>query len=389
MTTAEIIRTEDAFQIPTYRKLPIALVHGKGSYVEDADGLKYLDFYGGHCVTLLGHCPPRVVRAIRRQAGTLLFYSNVAYSDVRARAAALLARLAPAGLGNIFFCNSGTEAVETALKIARKATGRTGIIAMEGDFHGRTLGSLATTWNHTYRAPYRRVLPETQFAPLGDLSAVRQLLESSDDIAAVLLEPIQSIAGMVQAPPAYYRELRTLCDAHGALLIFDEVQTGIGRTGTFSVAEQYGITPDIITLAKSLGSGVPVGATLISDTLVHGVGIGDQGSTFGGGMLAMAAVEATLQTVLEDGLMDRAGAIFSAIEAIAKPKVQAVRGRGCLIGLDFGRPCAPAVIALRQRGVLTGGSGDPHVMRLMPPLTTTSRDIEYFAEAFRSVQHDG
>ena len=382
MTTAEIVRAEDSFLVPTYRKLPIALVRGEGAYVWDADGKRYLDFYGGHCVTLLGHCPPRVVEAVRRQASTLLFYSNVVYSDVRARAAALLARAAPAGLGNVFFCNSGTEAVETALKIARKATGRSEVIAMEGDFHGRTLGSLATTWNSTYRAPYQRVLPRTHFVPLGDVGAVQHALEASGDVAAVFLEPIQSIAGMVQAPASYYRGLRELCDATGTLLIFDEVQTGIGRTGTFSIAEQYGITPDLITLAKGLGSGVPVGATMASDALSAGVEYGDQGSTFGGGMLAMAAVEATVQTILDGNLMGRAADVFSGVQDVAKPYVESVRGRGCLVGLDFGRPCAPVVTALREHGVLSGGSEDPHVMRLMPPLITSDAELECFADGF-------
>ena len=381
MTTAQITQAEDAFLIHTYRKFPIALVRGEGSYVWDANGKRYLDLYGGHAVTLLGHCPPKVVAAIQRQAARLLFYSNVVYSDVRARAAALLADVAPEGLGNIFFCNSGTEAVETALKIARKATGRQRIIAMEGDFHGRTLGSLATTWNPAYRAPYQAVLPDTHFVPFGDLDAAGRALEAHEGAAAVIVEPIQSISGMVQAPAAYYQGLRARCDQAGALLIFDEVQTGIGRTGTFSVAEQYDVVPDIITLAKSLGSGIPVGATLVSDALASGVQYGDQGSTFGGGMLAMAAVEATLQTILDENLMSRAAVIHRAVAAIAAPHVQAVRGRGCLIGLDFGRPCVPVLSALREKGVLAGGSGDPHVMRLMPPLITTDAALDAFAEA--------
>jgi len=381
MTTAEVIRLEDEFTIPTYRKFSIALVRGKGAHVWDAEGNRYLDFYGGHCVTLLGHCPPRVVEAVRKQTSNLLFYSNVVYSDVRARAAALLGSLAPEGLGNIFFCNSGTEAIETALKIARKATGRQGIVAMEGDFHGRTLGSLATTWNSTYRAPYAAVLPQTRFVSFGNLEAAQRALEAHGDVAAIVLEPIQSIAGMTEAPATYYQGLRKLCDATGTLLIFDEVQTGIGRTGTFSVAEQYSITPDIITLAKSLGSGVPVGATLMSDALAADVQYGDQGSTFGGGMLAMAAVEATLQTIAGDGLMYRAKEIFDKIQAVTAPYVREIRGRGCLIGLNFGSPCAPVLTSLRKLGVLAGGSGDPHVMRLMPPLITTDTHVERFGQA--------
>ena len=382
MTTSEIIRIEDDCLLPTYRKFPLAIVQGEGPYVWDADGKKYLDFYGGHCVTILGHCPPKVVQALKQQASTLLFYSNVVYSDIRAKAGHLLATLAPIGLGNIFFCNSGTEAVETALKIARKASGKAGLIAMEGDFHGRTLGSLATTWNGAYRAPYQSVLPHTHFVPFGDIAAIQEVLHGSDPVAAVFLEPIQSIAGMVEAPASYYQELRTLCDETGTLLIFDEVQTGIGRTGTFSIAEHYGIIPDIITLAKSLGSGMPVGATLVSDGLAADVAFGDQGSTFGGGMLAMAAVEATLQTIVKEELMSQADIIYAAIKKIVQPHVKAIRGRGCLIGVDFGRPCASVITELRAQGVLAGGSGDPRVMRLMPPLITSDAELDLFAAAF-------
>ena len=381
MTTADIIREEDAFLLPTYRKMPLALVRGDGSYVWDADGKRYLDFYGGHCVTLLGHCPPRVVEALHRQANHLLFYSNVAYSDVRARAAAALCSAAPKGLRHVFFCNSGTEAVETALKIARKATGRAGLLAMEGAFHGRTLGSLAATWKSAYRAPYASVLPETQFVPFGDLDAAEQALHSQHDTAAVILEPIQSIAGMVQAPASYFQGLRALCDVYGAQLIFDEVQTGVGRTGTFSISEAYGVTPDLIVLAKSLGSGVPVGAALVSDALSLTVHYGDQGSTFGGGMLAMAAVEATMQTIIEGNLMESANDIFNAIKASVGASVCSFRGRGCLIGLELDRACAPVLGALREEGVLAGGSGDPRVIRLMPPLTTSALDIEIFGAA--------
>ena len=380
MTTEEIIHLEDAFQIPTYRKLPVALVRGEGSYVWDADGNRYLDFYGGHCVALLGHCPPRVVAAVQAQAAQLIFYSNVAYSPVRAHAAALLADVAP--LGHVFFCNSGTEANETALKLARKTTGKPGVVAMEGGFHGRTLGSLATTWNATYRAPYAAVLPETHFVPFGDLGAVEAVLEAHDDLAAVILEPIQSIAGIVEAPDAYYVDLRALCDRHGVLLLFDEVQTGVGRTGTFSISEPFGLTPDLITLAKSLGSGVPVGAVLASDAIAAGVEHGDQGSTFGGGMLAMAAVTATLETILEEGLMDRARAIHQQIRLAVGPLVKQVRGRGCLIGLELDGAAQPVLAQLREAGVLAGGSGNPNVLRLMPPLNASDEDVALFAEAF-------
>ncbi len=383
MKTADIIAQEEACLIPTYRKMPLALVRGEGSYVWDADGRRFLDFYGGHCVTVLGHCPARVTQALKRQADTMLFYSNVVYSDMRARAASRLARMAPPGLDWIFFCNSGTEAVETALKLARKATGRMRVLSMEGDFHGRTLGSLATTWNPAYREPYRPLLGGTQFVPFGDLDAARHAVD--DSVAAVVLEPIQSIAGMVEADPEYYRALRELTREQGCMLIFDEVQTGVGRTGTFSVSEQYGMRPDIITLAKSLGSGVPVGAVLTAADIAETVQYGDHGSTFGGGMMAMAALEATLATIEEESLMQRAAVIYDAIARELSPGSASVRGRGCLMGIELREPAAGVLAALRERSVLAGSSQDSHVIRVLPPLTATPRDVEFFLTALRSI----
>ncbi|MCY3615764.1 MAG: aspartate aminotransferase family protein [Bacteroidetes bacterium] len=386
MNTQAILRDEDTFLIPTYKKMPVALVRGEGCYVWDSDGKRYLDFYGGHCVTPLGHCPPRVVDAIKQQSDRLLFYSNVVYSDVRARATRLLAEMAP--LKRIFFCNSGTEAIETALKIARKSTGRSEVVSMIGAFHGRTLGSLATTWNPGYRAPFKEVLANSHFLPIGDLAAAGSFLTRNNDIAAVLIEPVQSIAGMVSAPVEYFQGLRKLCDSTSTLLIFDEVQTGVGRTGTFSISEQFGIVPDMITLAKSLGSGIPVGATLLSETLSDEIQFGDQGSTFGGGMIAMSAVEATLQSIREDNLMNRAPIIFDAIKDALQPFALEMRGHGCLIGVRIKPKVSTILPALREHGVLAGSSADPHVMRLMPPLIAGAEQIAEFAEAFRNVVED-
>ena len=384
MTSAETIALERALEIPTYSKFPMALERGDGSYVWDAEGTRYLDFYGGHCVALLGHCPPRVVEAVQQQAEQLLFYSNVAHNSTRAQAARKLVDLAPDGLGHVFFANSGSEANETALKLARTVTGRSAVVALDGAFHGRTLGALAATHKPAYRAPYADVLPETRFVPWGDHEALQDAL-APGDVAAVILEPIQSIAGMRMLPPVCAPGLRRLCDAHGTLLIFDEVQTGVGRTGTFSISESYGITPDLITLAKSLGAGVPVSAVLTSDAVAATVEPGDQGSTFGGGMLAMAAVAACLDTLVEEDLMARAAAIHAQIEAQVGPLVDAVRGKGCLLGLKLDRPVAPVLDALREHGVLAGSSADPHVMRLMPPLTATDDDVTLFATALADV----
>lgn len=388
MTTQEIIALEDRYQLPTYQKMPLALDRGAGSFVWDVDGNRYLDYYGGHCVALLGHCPPRVVDAIQRQSERLLFYSNVVYSEVRARAAQLLAEMAPQGLQHVFFCNSGTEANETALKLARKYTRRQVVVSTQGGFHGRTLGSLAATWTPSYRDPYLASLAEAVFVPFGDADAASRVLAERDDVAAVIVEPLQSMAGVTEAPATYYQTLRDVCKQHGVMLIFDEVQTGVGRTGTFSISEQLNVRPDLITLAKSLGSGMPVGAVLASDALAASVAFGDQGTTFGGGMLAMAAVEATLQTLLDDDLMSRAPVVFEQIRSGVSDAVVAVRGRGCLVGLHLDRHAAPVVSALRGHGVLAGTSSDPYVMRLMPPINTRDEEVDAFLDALeQSLKH--
>lgn len=385
MDTRKTIELEDRWQVPTYRKRPIAVSRGEGARVWDADGDRYLDFYGGHCVALLGHAHPAITEALARQAGELLFYSNFVYSPVRARAASALARLAPEGLQHVFFCNSGTEANETALKLARKTTGRPVIVSMIGGFHGRTLGSLSVTWGDGYRAPYEMVMGPSEFTPFGDREAVERLLNGRQDVAAVIVEPIQSMAGVCEASPAYFKGLREACDRAGCMLIFDEVQTGVGRTGTFSISEALDVRPDLITMAKSLGNGVPVGAVLVGDAIASEVQPGDQGTTFGGGMLAMAAVEAVLQVLERDGLMNRALEIEARVRDRVGPLVHGVRGRGALLGIDLGRPARPVLDALFERGVIAGGSSDPHVVRLMPPLVTTDEEIDEFASILRTV----
>lgn len=385
MNTRETIALEDQCQIPTYRKLPIAVQRGEGCWVWDADGDRYLDFYGGHCVALLGHAHPAVTAALQAQASELLFYSNAVYSPVRARAASALAALAPEGMRHVFFCNSGTEANETAIKLARKHTGRPLIVAMEGGFHGRTLGSLAVTWGAGYRGPYESVLGPTAFVPFGDLEAAERLLADRSDVAAVMLEPIQSMAGVYEAPSAYFQGLRAACDRAGCALIFDEVQTGVGRTGTFSISESLGVRPDLITLAKSLGNGVPVGAVLVDDAIASEVRFGDQGTTFGGGMLAMAAVEAVLGALGDGALMDRARAIEERVRERTRPLVRSVRGRGALLGLELEGPARPVLDGLFARHVIAGGASDPRVIRIMPPLVTPDEAIDHFADALREV----
>jgi acetylornithine/N-succinyldiaminopimelate aminotransferase len=385
-TTAEIIATEDAWQLATYAKLPIALVSGQGSYVWDADGRRYLDLYGGHCVAIAGHCHPRLVAAIREQAGKLLFYSNVVYSDVRAIAAQRVASLAPAGLQRVFFCNSGTEANETALKLARKHSARRRVISMADGFHGRTLGSLGATGLQKYRDPNYPLPVEHGFIPYGDVEALRRSVDR--DVAAVILEPIPSMGGIRVADDAWFRELRAICDQTGALLVFDEVQTGFGRTGRMFFGEHAGVTPDIITGAKGVAGGVPAGVVFVRESVAARVSHGEQGTTFGGGPLACAAMAAVAQILRDEDLpgnAERIGArLVDGLSAVRG--VVSVTGRGLMLGLNLSRPAKPVIGDLREAGFLTGScEGDANQIRLLPPLTLNADEADTFVSAVQAI----
>lgn len=369
--TDAIRAIEDACQMPTYAKLPIALVRGEGSWVWDADGTRYLDLYGGHAVALTGHCHPRVVAALRAQAGRLLFFSNVVYNDVRAAAVKALTDIAPEGLRSVFLCNSGAEANETALKIARKHTGRMRVVSMHEGFHGRTLGALGATGMPNYRDPAYPIPTEHTYIPFGDAEALEAAL--GDDVAAVMLEPIPSMGGIRMADKAYFQALRTACDAHGALLIFDEVQTGFGRTGRMWYGEHVDVTPDLITSAKGIASGFPAGVAFVREDLSERMQPGEQGTTFGGGPMASAAIAATVRTLVEDDLAANAARIGCVLHGAleAHPAVTGVSGLGLLFGFELDRPAKPVVRALVEQGILCGGSSRPNQIRLLPPLTLT------------------
>jgi|SRR5687768_7498851 len=379
------IAEETSAQLGTYAKLPVVAVRGEGIILYDATGKSYYDFYCGHAVTLLGHCPPPVVAAIQEQAARLIFYSNIVYNDVRAAYAAQLVGVAPQGYGQVFFCNSGAEANETALKVSRKFTGRPTILAMEGAFHGRTMGALAMTDNPKYKAGFGPLLPGVHFVPFGDLDAVS--LAMSEEVAAVILEPVQSIAGVRVAAPSYYQGLREVCDRWGSLLVFDEIQTGLGRTGRLWAGEHWGVVPDIITLAKGIASGIPMGATLISSRIARTISLDEHGSTFGGGPLACAAAAATLRTILDENLVTHAATMGELIkEKVGRlPHVTEVRGIGLLLGVKLARAAKAVQSAALEQGIILGTSGDPNVLRLMPPMTVKVADVEHLTDVLGSV----
>ena len=378
------VATEDQFQLATYKKMPIAAERGEGVWIYTSESEKYLDLYGGHAVAGTGHCHPHVVKAIREQAGNLIFYSNLVYSSARARAAEKLVSIAPAELTKTFFCNSGTEANENAMRMARMFTGREKIITFTGGFHGRTADAISATFLGKYREIGKPNVPGHLEAEFGNIDSVRELAE--DSVAAIMLEPIQSMAGINMAQPDFYRALRTLCDERGIVLIYDEVQTGVGRTGQWFFAGSEagdGVVPDIVTLAKALGSGVPVGACLVTETISSRIKENDLGTTFGGGMMAMAAVTATLEAIENDGMLEN----VRRVEAYLRRRLREVRGvvaihgLGFLLGIEFEENAAAVHKRLLDRKIITGTSSNPKVLRLLPPLCLTEAHVDEFVLA--------
>jgi acetylornithine aminotransferase/acetylornithine/N-succinyldiaminopimelate aminotransferase len=391
ITFEEVAASEDRFQLATYKKMPVVAESGRGVWLTAHDGERYLDLYGGHAVAGVGHCHPRVVAALHEQAEKLLFYSNLVYSDVRARAAEKLVNLAPALITKAFFCNSGTEANENAMRMARMATGRERVISFTGGFHGRTADAISATALGKYKELGKPNVPGHLFAEFDDIESVRALADET--VAAVMLEPIQSMAGVRMAEPLFYHQLRELAAERGMMLIFDEVQTGVGRTGEWffaGSAAAQGCVPDIITLAKALGSGVPVGACLVNERVAEHIKENDLGTTFGGGMLAMAAVHATLEAIEADAMLENVKTVErylrTRLEGI--PQVARVRGLGFLLGIEFTEKAAPVHQALLKRRIITGTSSDANVLRLLPPLCLQREEVDLFVEALKEVMSD-
>lgn len=379
-----VAQKEEQFQLATYKKMSLVAERGEGVWIYTSDGDRYLDLYGGHAVAGTGHCHPHVVKAIREQSEQLLFYSNLVFSSTRARAAEKLVSIAPASLTKAFFCNSGTEANENAMRMARMATGREQIITFSGGFHGRTTDAISATFLGKYREIGKPNVPGHLKAEFGDIESVRAL--AADTVAAIMLEPIQSMAGVRAGERGFYRALRALCDERGIVLIYDEVQTGVGRTGEWFFAGSAagdGVVPDIITLAKALGSGVPVGACLVSEEIASHIKENDLGTTFGGGMLAMAAVTATLEAIEADNMLEN----VKTVEAYLRERlneieqVVAVHGRGFLLGIEFADKAAPVHQKLLEHKIITGTSSNPNVVRLLPPLCLKPAEADLFVSA--------
>jgi len=382
----------DKYLFPTYKRPPFALVKGEGCRVWDENGKEYLDFVGGIAVCALGHSSAIVTKALEEQSRTLVHVSNLYYTRPQAELARLLVENSFAD--RVFFCNSGAEANEAAIKIARRYTrekhgpGKHTIVCMQGSFHGRTMATLSATGQSKVQVGYDPLLEGFKFVPFNDLKTLRGAVD--DTVCAVMLEPIQGEGGIVVPHPDYLKGVKEICREKGALLIFDEIQTGMGRTGRLFAHEHFGVSPDIMSLAKALGNGLPIGAMLSTEALSTAFGPGSHASTFGGTPLVTAVAKAVLSSLLNDGWLDHCrnmGTYFVArLEELKKRHacIKEVRGLGLIIGVELDRPGAPVLEGCVQRGFLINCAQEK-VLRFVPPLVVTKKEIDRLIDALDSV----
>ena len=376
---------EDQATMGILPKRDVVIVRGSGTRVWDAEGREYIDCIGGIGTANIGHCHPAVTEAVTAQAQRLVICPDTFYNDLRAELATALTRAAPEGLDRLFLCNSGTEAVEAALKFARVVTGRPGVIAAQRGFHGRTFGALSATWNPKYRAPFEPLVPGFTHVKYNDAGAMESAMD--DSTAAVILEPVQGEGGVRVADGAYLQRVEALCRERGALFVVDEVQTGFGRTGALFACEHHDLRPDILCLAKAMAGGLPVGAALCSDA-VREVPSMSHGNTFGGSPVVCAAALATLRVLEEDGLVDNAresGAYFrERLASLGAPAIREIRGMGLIIGVEMKSRVTPVLRGLMERGVMALPAGNT-VLRFLPPLSISKEEIDQVVAAVKEV----
>ena len=368
----------------TFGPPKLTLVRGKGAHVWDADGKEYVDLLGGIAVNALGHGHPALVAAITHQLRTLGHVSNFFATEPQVELAETLLGLLDAGPGKVFFTNSGAEANEAALKLTRR-TGRTHLVAAEGSFHGRTMGALALTSKEAYRQPFEPLPGHVTFVPFGDPAALVDAV--TDETAAILLEPIQGEAGVVAPDEGYLAAARTIADDHGALLWLDEVQTGVGRTGRWFAHHSSAVKPDVVTLAKGLGGGFPIGACIGVGAAGDLLQPGNHGTTFGGNPVACAAALAVIRTIADEGLLDHATAVGHKLREglAADPRVTEVRGAGLLLGLDLASDASREVVAAALDAGFIVNDPTPRRVRLAPPLVLTEDDVSAFLAAWPGI----
>lgn len=354
-----------------YQRFPITVVRGKGANVWDANGREYIDCMGGYGVALVGHCNDKVVKAIKDQADKLITCHSSVYNDARLTFLRKLTGVAPEGLTKVYLCNSGAEASESAMKISRKHSKKHGIIAMVGGYHGKTLGALSVTYAQKYRDAFAPLLEGVKFVPFGDAARLQEAID--DSIGAVIVEPIQGESGIHVAPEGYLQKVREICDSKGLVLIFDEIQSGLGRTGKLWAGEHWNVTPDVMCLAKGIAGGVPMGATLAKEEIMSSLKLGEHSSTFGGNPLACAAGTAALECIVDDGLMisaSKVGKYFKEGLLALKDKhkiIREVRGLGLMLAAELRFEVKDVLFDGIKEGLLMLYSGK-NIIRLLPPL---------------------
>ena len=371
-----------------YPTLPFEPVTGEGVYLVDSQQRRVLDLYGGHAVASLGYAHPRLTEALLTQAQQLMFQSNAVTMRVRDEAADKLAAFAPEGLDRVFFVNSGAEANENALRLALKTTGRNKIVAIEHSFHGRSAAAGAVTWGARERwYGFPNTPMDVTFVPRNDEAALAAAVD--EDTAGVIIEPVQGVAGAFDFSKAFLTAARAACDARGALLILDEVQTGVGRLGTPFGADYFDVTPDLMTTAKALGGGFPCGALLMRNDLAKDLGPGALGTTFGGGPLACAVIIAVLDTIEEEGLLAQVTEVSALTrETCVRGPVTGIQGAGFLLGLKTTPRAASIRDALLDKDILAGTSADPHVLRLLPALILQPTHVASLAQALEELNDE-
>lgn len=369
---------EDAMMGNLYQRFPVTLERGRGVRVWDTDGKEYLDFMGGYGVALVGHHNERVVAAIKKQVDNIITVHSSLYSNVRRDFLEKIISLAPPKLEQVHMNNSGAESIEAAIKFARKFTGKSGIVAMRGSYHGKSMGALSLTFAPKYRKPFEPLLEGVSFAKFGDIESLQETI--TENTGMVILEPIQGESGIHVAPDGFLQNVRKVCDEKNVLLVFDEVQAGLGRTGKMWACDHWNTAPDILCLAKGIAGGVPMGVTLARADIVSSISKGEHSSTFGGNPLACAAGYATLEALTSDGLVDNAARVgaelFAGLEKIAQKRsiVRKVRGRGLMIGIELKVEVRDILFEGIKRGVLLLYSGR-NTLRLLPPLVVSSEEV--------------
>ncbi len=383
-TTQEIFDSENSLEVPLYMKREVAIVKGDGAIVYDSNGKKYVDCVSGIGVASVGHSNPNVVEAITIQANKIITSPEIFYSDIRTKLLKLIDSITPPELNKIYLCNSGTESIEAAIKFAKSTTGKSEFISMVRGFHGRTIGALSATFNKHYKDDFRPLVPGFHFTPFNKFD---KLLEKvNDKTAGIILELVQGNGGVHIAEEEFIKKIRELCDEKGIVLIFDEVQSGFCRTGHMFALEKYGIVPDVLCLAKAMGGGIPIGATICTERIK--IGVAKHGSTFGGNPLSCAASYAAINFMIDNDLssqaMEKGAYLMEKLQALNSPIIRKIRQIGLLIGIECKQKVGKYIIELQDSGLLVNTAGS-NVIRLLPPLVISYKEIDLVIKKLTSI----